>query len=1055
MMEFVLHIPYLSGKSSYFTNDHFISISDCVFTVLHTRAIFVRYSVDSDCHMNPEHLPSHGMHPLVQPLAGRVEVANCRFHSDIFRIHPIIESSLLDPCMELATLGHPAPVTLVLSNNSMIGKKNVQDSNFQALFPDDLYALLTRVDSDPWEGMPTFLPYSCRVAFDRNQPEFYKYFEASIKFEGFRRFHVSLAAGNLIEDSPGTGLSLRNAQLEVTGANTVTNSGYYPTLDHGDVQVKPECHGVSLTPDSLLLLHINATFNITGNLGTLVGGGVYVSHSELNTSCLVPSSLLSESCVKLCFVQLVNSLGGFVDRESIPLHHATVSVQGNDADSAIGKDVFNGHLSTCSMWTSSGRTSLDEVHKKQSLVSSTRAFPAISSFPYSICICMGKLVEQNDCGLEKWEKLLYPGQPMDLYIMVIGDYNYTVPSVVFIYVNGAFQDRVYLDAHFAPSCQQVLLNLDTHICRLASEDEKVRITLTAKLNVEKELGPTIEREAVFTFAKRCPPGFNRHNESEGCFNCICAVNLEHHVTCTLSEGEAVLTVTAHHYWLGIDEESEHLLLSTYCPPFFCQGSPRELVTKKLPHSYVIEEQCQNGRQKILCSQCPEGQSSVFGSFHCQPCSHLWLLLVPVFAVVGILLLLFILLCNFTILQGTTHGVIVYASIMNLGWDLFTSGPPNGWSVLLALMNLNLGAHMCLYNGLDEFAKAILQFAFPAYLLVLLIVTTVFTHKYGYKIHRISIVAKRIVPVLSTLVIITYTKLAEASVSGLLFTWMYDVDSQEKRAVWLYDGSVGYFEGKHWFLALLSIACVVLYILPVATVALLGDLLRWCVHYHWLSHFIDVFHGAFRRPFGFWLGIRLLAILLLVGLKVPFSGTHFAYCISVVVGLVLVVQILLRPFKPFEYPLPEDGPYFTLKMCVVKVLRVLVQPTLLDALFLFNMTVTNMSLWLPSSKEAPGSPSIAASVSFALALLSGILVYHVYKFFPLPEAVKKAVKRPLACCIERCVREEPPQPAIEQYSEPLLDPTEGLAPGFLRVTELRLPSPGNADDDSTEEATTEN
>lgn len=175
--------------------------------------------------------------------------------------------------------------------------------------------------------------------FDRNRLEFYKYFEASVRFEGFRRFHVSLAGGNCIEDSPGTGLSLHNVQLEVAGANTVTRSGYYPTSDHGIVRIKPEYHGVSLTPDSFLLLHINATLNITGNLGTPVGGGVYVSHSGLNTSCLVPSTLYSESCVKLCFFQLVNSLGGFVDRESISLHNATVLVQGNDADSAIGKDV--------------------------------------------------------------------------------------------------------------------------------------------------------------------------------------------------------------------------------------------------------------------------------------------------------------------------------------------------------------------------------------------------------------------------------------------------------------------------------------------------------------------------------------------------------------------------------------------------------------------------------------------------------------------------------------------------------------------------------------------
>ena len=910
MMEFLLHIPY---ASLHFNKEQTVNISECIFTVLFTRAIFVQYTVDSECHLNPGHLPHHE----VQPLVGRVEIANCKFHSDVLRIYPVIESSLIDPCIDLAALGHPSPVILVLSNNSIIGKMNVQEQNFQLVFPDDVNSLV--FEWKPWEEVTTFpywpsdfklsdVAHVSTFTFDsRNPLKFYQPFKASVEFEHFRRFHASLAGGNCIDDSTGTGFRLLNAHLEITGVNTVTRSGYYTTSDHDVAVLKPKCHGVSLTPNSLLLLHINATFNITANVGMPVGGGVYVSPGGLDTSWLAPSNLPSEPCAQLCFFQLVNPSGGFVSRESIPFHHATLVVKENDAESAIGKDVFNGHLSTCSMWTPSGLTTLDELQKKQYLITSSRVFPAISSFPYYICICIDNLARRKDCTLEKWKRLLYPGQPIDLYVMVTGDYNYTVPSVVVIDVNGVFHDRVYLDASLAQGCQQVSLNLD--ICRLASEDKMVNVTLTAKLNVEQEFGPFIEREILFTFAKRCPPGFHRRNESVGCFNCTCTLARQHHIGCMLRESEAILTVRKGHYWLGIDEGSEHLLLSTYCPPFFCQGSPHELVIKKLPNSYVIEEQCQNGRQKILCSQCPEGQSSVFASFQCRPCSHLWLLLLPVFAVVGLLLLLFILLCNFTILQGTTHGVIIYSSIMNLGMDLFASGPPNGWIVLLALMNLDLGLHLCLYSGLDEFAKAVLQFVFPAYLLIILAVTTVFAHKYGYKIHRVSIVAKRIVPVLATLVIITYTKLAEASVNGLLFTWMYDIDSQERKAVWLYDGSIGYFEGKHLFLALLSITCIVLYILPVAIVALLGDLLRWCIHYHWLSHFIDVFHGAFRRPFGFWLGIRLLAIVLLVGLKIPFSGIHFTYCVSIVVGLVLVVQIVLRPFKPFEYPMPEDGPHF--------------------------------------------------------------------------------------------------------------------------------------------------
>ena len=144
------------------------------------------------------------------------------------------------------------------------------------------------------------------------------------------------------------------------------------------------------------------------------------------------------------------------------------------------------------------------------------------------------------------------------------------------------------------------------------------------------------------------------------------------------------------------------------------------------------------------------------------------------------------------------------------------------------------------------------------------------------------------------------------------------------------------------------------------------------------------------------------------------------------------------------------------MCMVKILRVLVQPTLLDALFLFNMAVTNMSFWMPSSSSgAPGSPSIAVSVSFALALLVGVLVYHAYNFVPLPEMVKDALRRPLSYCIDRCAREEPQSEREQENSEPLLDPTEGFPPSFLRVTELRLLPPGSNGESSTEEDTTEN
>ena len=194
MMEFLLHIPYVPKTPLHFNEQHFVNISECILTVLQTRAIVVQYTVSSECHRNPGHLP----HRDLQPLVGRVEIANCRIRSDVFRIHPVIESSLVDPCIELATLGDPSPVILALSNNSIIGKMNVQSPEFQLRFPDGVYAPFTT--GKPLLIMPDLLSmpymitsmeefvnfYIARIVFDRNNAEHYKRFEASIDLEGFR-----------------------------------------------------------------------------------------------------------------------------------------------------------------------------------------------------------------------------------------------------------------------------------------------------------------------------------------------------------------------------------------------------------------------------------------------------------------------------------------------------------------------------------------------------------------------------------------------------------------------------------------------------------------------------------------------------------------------------------------------------------------------------------------------------------------------------------------------------------------------------------------------------
>ena len=122
MVLVLLPIPYLPSESLLFWDgERIVNISECNFTVLQYHAIYVKYTVDSDCHLNHQHLPHHD----IQPLVGRVEIGNCVFQSDIFRINPVIESYVLDPCDKLATLVSPSPVILVFTGNIVCGKMNV------------------------------------------------------------------------------------------------------------------------------------------------------------------------------------------------------------------------------------------------------------------------------------------------------------------------------------------------------------------------------------------------------------------------------------------------------------------------------------------------------------------------------------------------------------------------------------------------------------------------------------------------------------------------------------------------------------------------------------------------------------------------------------------------------------------------------------------------------------------------------------------------------------------------------------------------------------------
>ena len=82
--------------------------------------------------------------------------------------------------------------------------------------------------------------------------------------------------------------------------------------------------------------------------------------------------------------------------------------------------------------------------------------------------------------------------------------------------------------------------------------------------------------------------------------------------------------------------------------------------------------------------------------------------------------------NITVSVGTINGLVFYANIVRANQAIFF--PPNKTNSFLswfiAWINLDLGIETCFYNGLDAYFKTWLQFIFPLYIWVLVIVVIV-------------------------------------------------------------------------------------------------------------------------------------------------------------------------------------------------------------------------------------------------------------------------------------------------------------------------------------------
>ena len=442
----------------------------------------------------------------------------------------------------------------------------------------------------------------------------------------------------------------------------------------------------------------------------------------------------------------------------------------------------------------------------------------------------------------------------------------------------------------------------------------------------------------------CPPGFTISNGICDCNKYL--ASFHDPITCN------PITQTIKRIgnnWIKYDTAEDCTIVYEDCPYDYCIHSSISFnITRPNP-------QCAHNRTGTLCGQCAEGLSLVLGSNHCRQCSNEYLALLVAFAIAGIVLAVFLLILNLTVSVGTVNGLIFYANVVKINEQAFFPNGPSSiphLSQFIAWINLDLGIETCFYNGLNAYVKTWLQFVFPFYVFILLVIIITAAKRSG-KFARL--VGTDIIKVLVTLFVLSYNKGLRTVMSTMQMA-IIKCDDTIQSHVWLVDGSVEYWDIKHMILFIFSLFVFLFIALPYTVLHIFLPVLekklnhghRW---YFTFKFYYDANCAPFRDDYAFWGGV-LLSIRLVLAILIPFFSSKTNT--SIILGTIVMIMLI-------TWNLPKEAGIYQQKYLDI-----------LESWFLLNLAF----MCLMSLNDASELGTII-STSLAFLTFLGIIVFHIW------------------------------------------------------------------------------
>ena len=740
------------------------------------------------------------------------------------------------------------------------------------------------------------------------------YDRPNVEQKGYRSAVVLFNVFNItfeqieISNHNTTGLICDNSVITVKRQNMfANNSGIYGG-------------GIALYDFSQILLNQNTNISFINNHASKSGGGIFVYHDEV----------LSIDIANECPFKV------------IPYHYPndtkTVLYFVNNTADISGDVLYGGKIENC--------TSTLYFHHLFRYPNQT-GLSVVSSDPIQVCFCESS---RQNCSISNMSIFVTPGIDIDVSLSTVGILDGLTQGAIKLNSSNNSSIVQYNNNRLNATCTNVTFTLRTD-----SSLSTTQVYATLNNSISEHLYDPYLKVIEVTI-KPCPNGYPLVNGT-----CICRPELNlGSITCDINS--QIITRDGD-MWIGYENDSNCLIVYSNCPFHYCNTSNISFMLN------YPSKQCLYNRSGLLCGQCSEGFSLMLGSDQCEQCTNTFIALIIPFALASIALVAFIIVLNLTVSVGTINGLIFYANIVKIYEPIFfPKGPQNLFSQIISWINLDLGIKTCFYNKMNSCGKIWLQYVFPVYVWLILIFIIILL-RYSSKVVRL--VGRQAIPVLATMILLSYTKLIRTVFQALYFTKIPCSDSKNNTIIllrWYIDANVQYVRGCHIPLFLFSLAVLIFLIIPytfyLLTIPLFeGPLSKYmccCQKFStYMKPFFDAYGGPYKDKYRFWTGFLLLVRVILA--LVVSLNTEATASLDVLTSFLIVIMFMYILLKGIYRHFPLDY---------------------LEAFFILNlMFMAYMNVRTSNDNDKlKGQVSSIVSVSISFVVFCGIILYHIWDHF---------------------------------------------------------------------------